>query len=65
MVVGLLALPTLVCAETGEDAWLRYARLEQRVAQQYQSLPVTVVALGDSAVIHNAQQELIRGTEGL
>src|SRR5689334_9545136 len=65
LVVGFLALPTLLAAETGEDAWLRYARVEQRVAQQYQSLPSEVVALGDSAVVHNAQQELMRGAEAM
>jgi len=67
LVVGLLGvvLPTYLCAESGEDAWLRYARLEQRAVQQYQSLPATVVALGNSAILHNAQQELIRGAGGM
>ena len=64
-IVGLLVLPALLFAETGEDAWLRYARLEQRTVQQYRSLPGVVVALGDSAIIRSAQQEVIRGTEGM
>ena len=62
---GLLTLSSFLRAETGEEAWLRYARLEDKVAQQYQSLPSTVVALGDSQLIRNAQKEMIRGAEGM
>src|SRR5262249_31180172 len=65
LVLGLVTLPTLLHAETGEDAWLRYARVEEPVARHYQSIPGTVIALGESALIHNAQQEMIRGAEGM
>src|SRR3954469_23483963 len=62
---SLVALTTSVHAESGEDAWLRYARLEARAAQQYQALPRAIVALGDSELIRSAQQEVIRGLEGM
>ena len=61
----ILALPALLPAESGEDAWLRYSRLEQRVAQQYQTIPSAVVALGNSPALLNAQQEVIRGASGM
>lgn len=52
-------------AETGEDAWLRYAPLSQGARQKYASLPRSVVVLGDSAVLRSAQQELMRGVQGM
>jgi alpha-glucuronidase len=52
-------------AETGYDAWLRYAQLDQATAQKYSSLPASTVILGDSAVLHSAQDELIRGVRGM
>jgi len=48
-------------AETGAEAWLRYAPLSPEQAKQYSTLPTTVVAFGDSAVSISAQNELIRG----
>ena len=62
---GLLVVGNLH-AETGRDAWLRYAPLEADVSRQYrESLPAVVVSLGDSAVLRNANQELIRGIRGM
>ena len=52
-------------AETGADAWLRYARLDAVVASQYSSLPATLLTLGDSSVMKSAQTELLLGIEGL
>ena len=52
-------------AETGSDAWLRYAPLERHAAQKYEALPATVVMLGDSPVVKAAQGELIRGVRGM
>ena len=52
------------CAETGQDAWLRYAPLS---ADQHdkifkvQKLPEVIVVLGDSPVIQTAAEELARG----
>jgi alpha-glucuronidase len=56
---------TLLQAETGYQAWLRYARLDQSAAERYQSLPVRVVALGESATLQTAEGELIRGWGGM
>jgi len=60
--VFLLSTLTLagLHAETGRDAWLRYASVQSPPA-----LPAVAVALGDSAVIATAQNELIRGVRGM
>jgi alpha-glucuronidase len=53
-------------AETGADAWLRYEALEQGGARAHrEAVPPTVVAFGDSAIVANARQELIRGIRGM
>ena len=52
-------------AETGAEAWLRYAPLEKPAAQMYSDLPATVVVLGDSPVLHSAKAELLRGVSGM
>jgi len=65
-VLLLLALrSTCARAETGADAWLRYAPLEGQAAQKYAHLPATVVVLGDSLVLESAKTELIRGIRGM
>ena len=51
-------------AETGAEAWLRYARLDMHTADQYDTLPSIVVVLGDSAILNSSRQELIRGISG-
>jgi alpha-glucuronidase len=51
--------------ETGSDAWLRYAPLDAAARGQYKGLPGSVVTIGDSAVVHAAQQEFIRGMSGM
>jgi alpha-glucuronidase len=62
---GLLVAGSL-SAETGSDAWLRYARLEPDASRQYREvLPATLTSLGDSAMESNAKQELIRGVRGM
>jgi alpha-glucuronidase len=53
-----------VRAETGYDAWLRYAPLGE-LARQYDRLPLSVVLLEDSAVLKSAQAELIHGIQGM
>jgi alpha-glucuronidase len=55
------ALPTRVAAETGAEAWLRYSALTPQAAKSYQRLPSQTALLGDSPVLHTAQQELVRG----
>ena len=52
-------------AETGAEAWLRYAPLEKLAAQMYSDLPATVVVLGDSPVLNSAKRELLRGVSGM
>ena len=53
-------------AETGRDAWLRYAAIEDAaVLQRYSALPSSVVILGDSPVMISAREELIRGVRGM
>ena len=42
--------------------WLRYSALGPRAAKAYGRLPANTVLLGDSPVLHSAQQELLRGT---
>jgi alpha-glucuronidase len=56
---------TVGLAETGADAWLRYAPLEGKAAARYDSLPATVVVLDDSEVLRTAQKELVRGVKGM
>jgi alpha-glucuronidase len=63
--LGVLALPALVAAEDGYDAWLRYASVDAAARKRYDALPATVVAVGDSAVIKTAEAELIRGVRGM
>ena len=52
-------------AETGADAWLRYARLSSTMASQYFQLPGTVVTLDNSVLLKSAQAELLRGIQGM
>src|SRR5713101_5487135 len=52
-------------AESGQNAWLRYAPLDERAAQMHESLPTSVTVLGSSAVLETAQGELIRGVRGM
>ncbi len=52
-------------AETGHDAWLRYARLQPAAAERYSVLPATILSLGDTLVLNTAQTELVRGVKGM
>ena len=65
----LLILSSLLAcagfAESGEDAWLRYARLDPGVANRYASVPAVLVILDHSAVLQSAQAELLRGIRGM
>ena len=65
LVVVFILLACSSLAETGAEAWLRYARLSPVMAQQYVSLPATLVTLGDSTVLKSAQTELLRGFQGM
>ncbi len=53
-------------AETGINAWLRYAPLDEPVLTQYrQATPAVVRALGNSPVQQSARDEVIRGIHGM
>ena len=52
--------------ETGRDAWLRYAPLEDGTRAQYRdALPAVVAVLDAAALETSAQDELIRGLRGM
>jgi len=65
--IALLAITSAAnCrAETGYEAWLRYAPLEKVLAHKYETFPTDVVIAGDSVVLQSAQQELLRGIQGM
>src|ERR1039458_1211181 len=65
LIAILLALP--LHAESGADAWLRYAALDEAAARPYRtSLPAAVVsAVGSGPTVQTAQRELIRGIRGM
>jgi alpha-glucuronidase len=54
-----------VQAESGANAWLRYARLGSSAAMRYETLPEAVVAPGNSEVLRSAKSELARGIQGM
>ena len=65
LIAGLLAGGSAP-AETGRDAWLRYAALDETAARQYRAtLPAVVASFGDSPLIESARQELLRGVRGM
>ena len=55
------ALPATARAETGYDAWLRYAPLPEPTRSRYAALPRTVTLLGDTPVLRSARDEIVRG----
>ncbi|MFZ0593849.1 MAG: alpha-glucuronidase family glycosyl hydrolase [Bryobacteraceae bacterium] len=63
--LALLAHPYLR-AETGYEAWLRYAPVQGlALTDTYRRLPATVAKLDNSPALGSAQSELIRGVRGL
>jgi alpha-glucuronidase len=65
LAAAVLAAP-LACAETGYDAWLRYAPIQDpTLRESYAKLPDVVVAASDSPVLRAAQGELVRGVRGM
>src|SRR5690242_8642590 len=71
MLRKLCMLSTLLAAaglraETGADAWLRYAALDDSAARLYrQTLPAVVTVLSDAATTGSARDEWIRGIRGM
>jgi alpha-glucuronidase len=58
-----LALRSL--AETGQDAWLRYARVQPNGTIDYKSVPRLIVAPGHSEILSSAKSELAHGLQGM
>src|SRR5580698_6208610 len=56
---SLLLLALSLRAETGRDAWLRYAPVPSLQA------PAVVSAVGDSVLVASARQEVILGLRGM
>jgi alpha-glucuronidase len=66
ILVALLVLPAALHAESGIDAWLRYAPLEEPAARRYRdALPAIAVTLGTEAPVQSAKAELLRGIRGM
>jgi alpha-glucuronidase len=63
--LSLFAMPGAARADNGENAWLRYARLQPSIAAQYRSLPKNVLVLGDSPLLTSARNELIGGLQDM
>jgi hypothetical protein len=62
----LLVVAAGLQAESGYDAWLRYAPLAEPALSQYRAvLPPVVSAVGETPVLINAQAELVRGLRGM
>ena len=63
---GVTWRPAPAQAETGYDAWLRYAPFEDSsLRDEYSSLPAAVLAPGNSIVHTSARDELLRGVRGM
>src|ERR1019366_7501704 len=53
-------------AESGADAWLRHAPLDEASARQYRAaLPAAVATYTATPVVQYAQRELLRGIRGM
>jgi alpha-glucuronidase len=52
-------------AETGRDAWLRYAPLDPESSAKYASVPRLILRVGDSPVLDAAERELTRGLHAM
>ena len=64
LLVGLFAAAAR--AESGRDAWLRYAPLDEPSASHARAeVPAAVVSFGDSPVLASARDELLRGVRGM
>ena len=58
--------PARASAETGSDAWLRYAPLSEPAATRYREvIPASVAVLGDQGPVVGAGNEMVRGLRGM
>ncbi len=65
LLIGIWAAPALAFGEDGSAAWLRYAPLGDDAVKAYRSLPAATTVLGGTLVSASAQDELIRGVQGM
>lgn len=64
--VLVVFIPFRTAAETGEAAWLRYARLDPPIAQRTaRVVPRSIVTFGLSGPIQKAREELVTGLRGM
>src|SRR5664279_2373508 len=62
--IAILLVP--LHAESGADAWLRYAALDEASARTYRtSLPASIANYTTTPVAQSAQRELLRGIRGM
>ena len=62
----LLAMPGSAGAETGQSAWLRYARLDDATAaRNARAVPRSIVTYESAAPIQKAREELVAGVRGM
>jgi alpha-glucuronidase len=62
VLLALLVLSPTLSAETGYNAWLRYAPLDEAATRKYREvLPAAIATLSGAAPVQSAQQELITG----
>jgi alpha-glucuronidase len=65
LLLGLLSV-TVLRAETGYNAWLRYAPLEgEALARERAAIPAVISLAGKSAVTASARDEIVRGVRGM
>jgi len=65
MLLGIFICSSFVGAETGREAWLRYAPSSQRASGNYKHQNIRIFRGGDSLVLETAERELIRGLSGM
>ncbi len=62
----LLAAACCARAETGYDAWLRYATLDPAAQSKYrEALPAVIATIGASPLLESARDEIVRGVRGM
>lgn len=57
--------PPALQADTGQDAWLRYAPIPTGARARYEGFPAALIVLGDSSVLKTARDEMGRGVLGM
>src|SRR5262245_53899852 len=66
LVAAIVLIASVVHAEDGSAAWLRYERIaDPAVRDRYAILSGSVIALDNSPVLISARDEVVRGLRGL